>query len=165
MALSSRECQHRCEELQADDSEDEDYWRIFGDSAEEEFLETMLLEDEKTQNPEGLHRAPLPSPSSSALCAATNEGPCRMTVGAMLQERYGEISNEMKNMKSDATGYKKDESDDISNAMKSHAAPEHKADRESMSKPDYLHAVNPLLCPVPDKDGRYRGRRISRWPA
>ena len=77
-----------------------------------------------------------------------------------------------------AAGYKKDRSDEISNEMKSNAAPEHKADRESiyaapghmadresMSTPDSLQAVNPLLCPVPDKDGRYRGRRISRWPA
>ena len=84
-----------------------------------------------------------------------------MTVGARLQARYDEISNEMKSMELDAAGYKKDRSDEISNEMKSHAAPEHKADRESMSKPDYLHAVNSLLCPVPDKDGRYRGRWIN----
>ena len=51
--------------------------------------------------------------------------------------------------------------------MESQAAPKLKADRESMSKPDYLHVANPLLYPVPDKDGRYRERRISeaaRWP-
>ena len=29
-----------------------------------------------------------------------------------------------------------------------------------MSMPD-LHEANPLLCPVPDKDGRCRGREIS----
>ena len=37
---------NRYEELQADGSEEEDDWRIFGDSAEEQFLKKMLLEEE-----------------------------------------------------------------------------------------------------------------------
>ena len=99
---------------------------------------------------------PLHPPSSPSAVCATNDGPCRMTVGAMLQERYDEISNEMKSHA--APEHKTD--------RESKKAPEHRADRESMSMPDYLHAAIPLLCPVPDKDGRYREGRNSeatRW--
>ena len=70
-----------------------------------------------------------------------------------------------------AAGYKKDRCDEISNGVKSDAAtqhkadretvlvaPKHKADREPMSKPGFLHVAMAPLCSESDKLGKHRVR-------
>ena len=81
------------------------------DNGEEDLYAEKTREQLEFRNPEGSRHASLAS--SPSPCIATNEGPCRMTVGA-------------------AASYKKDRVDEISSEMKSNAAPEHKADHESI---------------------------------
>ena len=129
--------------LQTEEDKCADYYAgdYAGDAGANGFASDEELYAEKTRKQmefqKGLrHASPLalsPSP-----CTATNEGPCRMTVGAKpdCMKLDDEISNEMKSKKADRESMSKYAAPEHKKDRESiYAAPEHKADHESMSEP------------------------------